>query len=117
LRQKAWAEAYAAFSEAVELYGDEGEFHAFKGWARFQMDPERHAVEALRELERAIRLNPKSDRTYLFAGHIHKATGRTDLAEQQFEKAIQVNPSCNEALQELSLLSWAARLGKGKGKR
>ncbi|HEY8212486.1 MAG TPA: response regulator [Myxococcaceae bacterium] len=116
LRQKAYAEAYASFSEAVELYGEEGEFHAFKGWARFQMDPQKHAVEALREIERAVQLNPKSDRTYLFAGHIHKATGRTDLAEQQFEKAIQVNPSCNEAFQELSLLSWASRLGKGKGK-
>jgi len=114
LRQKNWSEAYQAFSEAVELYGEEGEFHAFKGWARFQMDPERNAVEALRELERAIQLNPKSDRTYLFAGYIHKATGRTDLAEQHFEKAIQVNPSCDEALKELSLLTWAARLGKSK---
>jgi len=114
LRQKNWPEAYLAFSEAVELYGEEGEFHAFKGWARFQMDPERYAVEALRELERAIQLNPKSDRTYLFAGHIHKATGRTDLAEQHFEKAIQVNPGCDEALKELSLLTWAARLGKSR---
>lgn len=114
MRQKSWPEAYQAFSEAVELYGEEGEFHAFKGWARFQMDPERNVVEALRELERAIQLNPKSDRTYLFAGYVHKASGRTDLAEQHFEKAIQVNPSCDEAFKELSLLTWAARLGKSK---
>jgi len=114
LRQGAFAEAHAAFTEAVELYGDEGEFHAFKGWARYQMDPQKNGDEALKELERAIQLNPKSDRTYLFAGHIHKAAGRTHLAEQNFEKALQVNPSCAEALSELSLLTWAARLGGGK---
>ncbi|HVE84866.1 MAG TPA: DnaJ domain-containing protein, partial [Myxococcales bacterium] len=116
LRKGAYADAHAAFAEAVELYGEEGEFHAFLGWARYQMSPkdEANVASALRELERAIQLNPKSDRIYLFAGHIHKAAGRTDLAEQHFEKAIQVNPSCAEALQELSLLTWAARLGGGK---
>jgi curved DNA-binding protein CbpA len=116
LRKNAFAEATAAFEEAVGLYGQEGEFHAFLGWSRFQMNPRdpANAEAALREVERAIQLNPKSDRTYLFAGYIYKATGRTEQAERHFEKAIQVNPSCAEALRELSLLTWAARLGGGK---
>jgi CheY-like chemotaxis protein/tetratricopeptide (TPR) repeat protein len=119
LRRGALAEAHQAFQEAVALYGDEGEFHAFLGWTRYRIAPEdpRAVEEAIRELETAIKLNPKSDRTYLFAGQIYKATGRADLAEIHFEKAIQANPGSAEALRELSILSWAARLGGGRGQR
>ena len=56
----------------------------------------------------AVSLNPKLDKSYLFLGYIHKATGRADKAEKQFEKAIQCNPDCTEALRELRLL------GRGK---
>ena len=55
-------------------------------------------------IEQAVNLNPKMDKGYLFLGYIHKATGRPDRAERQFEKAIQCNPDCTEALRELRLL-------------
>ena len=38
----------------------------------------------------------------------------TDRAEKLFEQAIECNPSCHEALHELSILSWASRLSKAK---
>jgi CheY-like chemotaxis protein len=116
LRQGKYPEAHALFQEAVRLYGEEGEFHAYLGWSRFQMDPRNAAAveEALESLERAVHLNPRIDKTYLFTGYVYKATGRSELAERQFEKAIQANPACVEALHELSLLSWASRLGSGK---
>lgn len=116
LRQGKYEEAHALFQEAVRLYSDEGEFHAYLGWSRFQMEPKNGAAveEALESLEKAVHLNPRSDKTYLFTGYVYKATGRSELAERQFEKAIQANPACTEALHELSLLSWASRLGGGK---
>jgi DNA-binding response OmpR family regulator/DnaJ-domain-containing protein 1 len=106
LRKKQFREAHSAFKEAVALYGDEGEFHAFLGWSLFQTDPRSGDVaqQALDMLEQAIRLNPKVDKSYLFLGYIYKATGRPDKAERQFEKAIQCNPDCTEALLELRLL-------------
>lgn len=106
LRVRDFAGAHACFQEAVNLYGEEGEFHAWLGWSQFQMNPEDSKVidQALRSLERAVSLNPKSDRAYLFTGYIHKATGRPDKAEKQFEKAIQCNPDCTEALRELRIL-------------
>jgi tetratricopeptide (TPR) repeat protein len=106
LRKKQYREAHAAFDEAVRLYDQEGEFHAFLGWTLFQTEPRNPKVAqaAMDHLETAIRLNPKVDKSYLFLGYVFKATGRPDKAQQQFERAIQCNPDCTEALRELRLL-------------
>ncbi|MCA3010877.1 MAG: response regulator [Myxococcaceae bacterium] len=103
MRQRQYGDAVKAFRDAVGLYADEGEFHAWLGWARFQASPQA-AEEAIADIERAISLNPKLDKGYLFLGYVHKALGRPDKAEKQFEKAIQANPDCTEALRELRLL-------------
>jgi Flp pilus assembly protein TadD len=103
MRERQYADAYRAFKEAIELYPDEGEFHAWAGWSLFQADPNA-SEDAVRTIEQAVGLNPKLDKSYLFLGYIHKATGRPDKAEKQFEKAIQSNPDCTEALRELRLL-------------
>ncbi len=103
MRNRQYADAHKLFREAITLYPEEGEFHAWEGWAMFQADPNR-AEDAMRSIEQAVTLNPKLDKSYLFLGYIHKATGRPDRAERQFEKAIQCNPDCTEALRELRLL-------------
>ena len=105
LRERRFKEAAAAFREAVALYDEEGEFHAHLGWSLFQASPGSAEVlaEALDHIEKAIRLNPKVDSSYLFLGYIHKSTGRPDKAERSFEKALQCNPDCLEALHELRL--------------
>ncbi len=103
MRNRQYAEAHKLFREAITLYPEEGEFHAWEGWALFQADPNQ-AEDAMRAIEQAVTLNPKLDKSYLFLGYIHKATGRPDRAERQFEKAIQANPDCTEALRELRLL-------------
>lgn len=103
MKQRAYGEAHKLFREAIALYPDEGEFHAWEGWSNFQAAPQA-ADDAMRSIERSISLNPRLDKGYLFLGYIYKATGRPDRAERQFEKAIQCNPDCTEALRELRLL-------------
>ncbi|MBX5484887.1 MAG: response regulator [Myxococcaceae bacterium] len=111
MRQRQYEAARRLFEEAIQLYDQEGEFHAWLGWSMFQANPGDAATAdaALRALEKAIALNPKMDKSYLFTGYIFKATGRPDKAEKQFEKAIQCNPDCTEALRELRLLGRARR--------
>lgn len=106
LSKRQFAEAVAAFQDAVKLYADEGEFHAYLGWSLYQSDPGGPGVaeRAVDHIETAIRLTPRLDKSYLFLGYIQKALGRPDRAERQFEKAIQCNPDCTEALRELRLL-------------
>jgi tetratricopeptide (TPR) repeat protein len=111
MRQRNYEGAYALFKEAIGLYPDEGEFHAWLGWSQFQLDPKNggQVGNALASIEHAIELNPKVDKSYLFAGYIQKAIGRPDKAEKNFEKAIQANPDCTEALRELRLLGKSKR--------
>lgn len=106
MRQRDYDAAKQLFEEAIALYDQEGEFHAWLGWSMFQANPEdaQNADAALKALERSVSLNPRMDKSYLFTGYIFKATGRPDKAEKQFEKAIQCNPDCTEALRELRLL-------------
>ncbi|HSP20210.1 MAG TPA: hypothetical protein VLQ79_11880, partial [Myxococcaceae bacterium] len=104
--------AHAAFSDAVELQPEEGEFLALLGWtthARAPADVEA-GMRALDLLASAVERSPTLDRAHLYKGHIHKALGDSAAAQGEYEKAVECNPACTEALRELSILTWAARL-------
>ena len=93
--------ARTAFEEAARLYPEEAEFHACLGWALWL----EHGSEARarQPIDRAIELNPRIDRAYVFRGRIARAQGRGREAEGEFEKALLCNPACAEALHELRL--------------
>lgn len=105
LKQGNPAAALEAFAEASRLYPDEAEFHACLGWATWlTLSPDaRAASEARALLDKALQLNPRIDRAYVFRGRIARALGRAEEAEAEFEKALLCNPACSEALQELRL--------------
>ncbi|MBN2359641.1 MAG: response regulator [Deltaproteobacteria bacterium] len=116
LKKREYGRAAEAFRDALGRYDEEGEFHAYLGWALFQSDPNNQAVQRQAEdhIARGIDLNPKVDKAYLFLGNIYKATGRPLEAEEQFEKAIKCNPDCTDALRELKLIEQTrAREKKG----
>ncbi len=111
LRERQYQAAHQLFQEAVQIYDQAARFHAYLGWSRFQMQPEdpASAEAALDALQKAINLNPTVDKSYLFSGYIYKALGQIDQAESHFEKAIQCNPDCTEALHELKSLTQGSR--------
>jgi len=117
LRKREYEKARGMFDEAVKLCPDEGEFHAFLGWAMFQSDPKNEeAVRTSRDqLNQAISLNSKVDKAYLFLGYIYKAMNYREMAEHEFEKAIQCNPDCTEALRELRLINMRRKSKKKSG--
>jgi len=106
-KKRMYSRASELFAEAASLYPEEAEFHAYLGLSQFLSEPEPKAgaKKALYALDKAISLNPKLDKSYLFLGNIHKAIGRQDLAVHDFEKAVQCNPDNTEALYELKLLN------------
>jgi cytochrome c-type biogenesis protein CcmH/NrfG len=99
------AAAARAFAEAARLYPEEAEFHACLGWATWlTLAPgEGAAAQARPLIERALQLNPRIDRAYVFRGRIARALGKAKEAEAEFEKALLCNPACAEALHELRL--------------
>src|SRR5262249_35177605 len=102
LRKRRFADASKAFRRAAELSRDSAEYHAYLGWALYQNNPQDEAA-ALAELDAAIACDPKLDRAHLFLGYLHRDAGRHQPAELHFEKAIQCNPDCVEAVHELRL--------------
>jgi curved DNA-binding protein CbpA len=119
LHKRDYDQAQGYFGQAVQLCPDEGEFHAFLGWAMFQADPKSsdNVRRSRDEINQAIALNPKVDKAYLFLGYIYKAMGYREMAEHEFEKAIQCNPDCTEALRELRLINMRRKRKPKKSKR
>jgi tetratricopeptide (TPR) repeat protein len=108
--------AHAAFSEAVRLQPEEGEFLALLGWTTHARAPSDAVAgrEALTLLAEAVERSPTLDRAHLYKGHVHKALGQNGEAQGEYEKAVECNPGCTEALRELSILTWAARLAQSR---
>ena len=103
--------AHAAFTEAVRLQPEEGEFLTLLGWTTHARSPSDAGAgrQALSILTEAVDRSPTLDRAHLYKGHVHKALGQNGEAQGEYEKAVECNPGCTEALRELSILTWAAR--------
>jgi CheY-like chemotaxis protein len=105
MARKKWAEARQVLTDAVELCPDAGDLRGLLGWCTYMSGPESTSVvrNAIRELRKAIQLQPRWYEAYLNLGRIYASMGKTILAEKQFEKALQCNPDCQEALDELKI--------------
>jgi tetratricopeptide (TPR) repeat protein len=116
LSQRDYGKARDLFEQALEMCPEESEFHAFLGWALFQSAPKssQRQRQAREQLSLAIALNPKLDKSHLFLGYIYKTMEDLETAEYEFEKAIQCNPDCTEALRELRLISMRRENKRGK---
>jgi CheY-like chemotaxis protein/TolA-binding protein len=115
LRKKSYSEASSLFKEAVECYPDEGEYYAYLGWSLYLADSRAHGrVELARNyLVKARKLAPSSDKPYLFLGRLYKAEGKDGVAEKMFQKVIELDPDCVDAIRELRLIDMRRQRSKG----
>jgi CheY-like chemotaxis protein/curved DNA-binding protein CbpA len=121
LKEKRWARSAFEFRQAMEISSNEAEYIAYYGWAMYNIPREAEISEedaklfedqtpsdmqfnGREALNRAITINPRSERAYLFLGAIYKTQGLKEFAEKQYEKALICNPNCIEALRELRLI-------------
>ncbi|NLH47790.1 MAG: DUF4388 domain-containing protein [Myxococcales bacterium] len=107
LRRGRFAEAETHFREACDLFPEEGEYHAFYGWACFNNSerPEGERSNQAREsIERSIKINPKGDKGYFFLGKILLGFGNKEKARQMFALAFRYNKNNEEAKGELRKL-------------
>ncbi len=108
MRKQDFPDAERAFREACDLFPEEGEYHAFLGWAQYQ-NRRRPAAErsslAKKSIERALRLNPKGDKAYFFLGKILMQQPETrEKARQMFALSFRYNKNNDEAKSELRRL-------------
>jgi tetratricopeptide (TPR) repeat protein len=119
LRKKSYSQASTLFKEACECYPNEGEYFAYYGWAMYLSDPRAHGrVELARNLlVKARKLAPSSDKPYLFLGRLYKAEGKDGVAEKMFQKVIELDPDCVDAIRELRLIDMRRQRSKGLVRR
>ncbi|MBI2059158.1 MAG: DnaJ domain-containing protein [Nitrospirae bacterium] len=104
LKRKEYGPAVKAFQQAVELNPKEADYLAHLGWALFKDGSSPGGKEKAKDfLRKAIDLNPKMDRPYVFLGSIYKAEGQMEKAEQQFEAAVRCNPDNLDAMREIRM--------------
>jgi tetratricopeptide (TPR) repeat protein len=68
----------------------------YVGLARALYDSNRSA-EALAELDRSIRLDPKYAQSYLLLGEIHQGEGRAAPARTAYQRFLQLQPNGDQA--------------------
>jgi len=120
LKEKRYARAAHEFKNAIEISPNEAEYVSYYGWAMYNIPYETDITDEDQKLfpdspadlqfngrealNRAIQINPRAERAYLFLGSIYKKQGLKEFAEKQYEKALICNPNCIEALRELRLI-------------
>lgn len=134
LKEKRFTRAAHALRQALDIAPNEAEYIAYYGWSLYNIanekDPDQEELalrpkesiadmqfEAREALTRALEINPRTEKAYLFLGAIYKDQGFVEFAEKQYEKALMCNPNSIEALRELRLIklreSQANRKKKG----
>jgi hypothetical protein len=81
---------------------------AHLAWARYLVDPVRHARLALGELAEVVRADAGCARAHFFTGEILRAQGDAAAAEEAYRRAHRADP-CDKRAQELALEMMRAR--------
>jgi len=98
--------AIAALNDAVKTdpsfalgYAELGEAYRLKN----QGDPNPQWIdEATADCNKALQLDDRSPAVYVSLGELHSASGKDDLALQEFQKALQIDPRNANALAGLA---------------
>jgi DNA-binding response OmpR family regulator/tetratricopeptide (TPR) repeat protein len=106
LRARRHHEAVEAFRQAARLVPNEAEFRASLGWALFSEAPAdaRAGRAALAELRRAVQLDARNRRAAEYLAQIYAQTGQPDLAIQELERLLELDPAAADLAEELRRL-------------
>lgn len=99
-------QAVESFRQAARLVPNEAEYRAALGWALFREAPSdaRAGRAALAELRRALQLDGRNAHAYQYLAQLYAETGQPELAIQELERLLAVDPSASQAAEELRRL-------------
>jgi tetratricopeptide (TPR) repeat protein len=106
VKGRRFAEAAGVLDEAIANNEEEGEYYAWRGYARFFAPSDKKAArqEAQRDLQAALDKNPKCVAAYYYLGQIAKLTEDRTAALRNFQKTIELAPHHIDAQRELRIL-------------
>lgn len=107
IKQVTWDTAKRHFQKAVDLFPEEGEYYGCLGWAIYNMAELPRAdrnAQAKTLFEKAIKLNPRSDRAYYYLGMLLKDNDQFDKAAIMFAQAFRYNKGNIDAKAQLKAI-------------
>jgi DnaJ domain/Tetratricopeptide repeat len=106
IKARRFPEAVKTLDDAITLNPREGEFYAWRGYARFftTVDKKMGLVDAMRDLHNALKLNERCAPAHYLIGQLHKLTGDNTLALKHFKKCVSLDAAHVDAQREIRLL-------------
>jgi curved DNA-binding protein CbpA/CheY-like chemotaxis protein len=106
LKARRHHEAVEAFRQAARLVPGEANFRATLGWSLFREAPAdaRAGRAALAELRRAIQIDGQNLRALHYLANYFAETGQPDLAVEELQRILQIDPDSTEAADQLRRL-------------
>lgn len=105
VKAKKFADAVKMLDDAIKANPDEGEFYAWRGFAKYFSATDKKAGkgEADKDLHLAIKKNDRCAQAYYFLGQIAKLSGDNATAQKNFQKTIELRPDHVDALREVRM--------------
>ncbi|MHB1843587.1 MAG: DUF4388 domain-containing protein [Deltaproteobacteria bacterium] len=99
------AEAAALLDACIGLNAKEGEFYAWRGYARFLLATDKRAAlpQALVDIKKALTLSPRCAPAHFLEGQMQKLVGDVEAAKRAFKRGLELEPGNLEAQRELRL--------------
>ncbi len=105
VKARKYEDAVKMLGEAIKLYDKEGEYYAWYGWARFLVAKDKGGakLDAMRDIEKAMKLNARCAPAPYFAGQVAKLTGDAAGALKWFKKTVELDPNHIDAQREIRM--------------
>jgi tetratricopeptide (TPR) repeat protein len=104
---KRYSEALKCLDEAIQNNSDEGEFYAWRGYAKFLSAI--HSSDAYREAQRdlllAVKKNERSAPSYYLLGEVARIRGDNSPALKHYKRALELKPDYIEAQRQIRFLT------------
>ncbi len=107
IKARRFVEAVKVLDDSITLNPREGEFYAWRGYARYftNVDKKAALVDAMRDLHHALKLNDRCAPAHYLIGQLHKLSGDNPLALKHFKKCVNLDTAHVDAQREIRLLT------------
>jgi curved DNA-binding protein CbpA len=105
IKARKFADAVKLLDEAIQLNGEEPEFYAWRGYARFFTFEDKKAgyTEAYKDIQHCLKRNDKVASAHYFLGVIAKLCGDNSGALKHFQRTVELQPNHIDAQREIRM--------------
>jgi curved DNA-binding protein CbpA len=107
IKGRKYVDGLAHLEDAIQSNPAEGEFYAWRGYARFlaAKNPKEALAEAQKDLFLAIKKNERCAPAYYFLGEVARMCGDNMGAMNHYKRAVELRPHYLEAQRQVRFLS------------